>query len=100
MGVKPIHREAYRLGFIQTKKLKVRGYAKLYVEHLEKKGIQATEVQAYNVMRGILVDYEKLNVIREVSGLAPLWEGEIPENELQSSEISDNFKFQSKQMAS
>jgi arabinogalactan endo-1,4-beta-galactosidase len=99
MAVKPIHREAYKLAFHQTKKLKVRGYAKLYVEHMKNKGIKATEVQAYNVMRGILVDYEKLNVIRSISGLPTLLEGETPENEIVSSDIADGYNFQSQKLA-
>jgi hypothetical protein len=99
MAIKPIHKEAYKLGFIQTKKMKVRGYAKLYVEHQKKQGINANEVQANNVMRGIVQDYQKLNVIRVISGLEELREGQMPTNELQSSEIANSYNFQSQKLA-
>jgi hypothetical protein len=97
MAVKPIHREAYKKGLLQTKTFKVHGYAKKYVEYLKEQGIEATEIEANNIMRGIVLDYDKLNVIRKISGLEELQEGQVPVNvELESSEIADGLNFQSK----
>jgi hypothetical protein len=79
MPIKKIHNHAYKKALEQTKEFKPYNYAKLYVAEFAKQNLHSTQSQAHAIISGIVKDYNRLNVIRKVSGLPELEEGQDPE---------------------
>ena len=79
MPIKKIHIHAYTKALEQTKEFKPYNYAKLYVAEFAKNNLPVTQSQAHAIISGLVKDYNRLNVIRKVSGLPELEEGQEPE---------------------